>query len=166
MAIITLQGNEIHTSGNLPEKGREAPDFLLVNKDLEDKSLKDFTKKKLMVIVPSIDTPICALSTMRFNEIGERHQENIEVLVVSADLPFAMARFCGAEAVNNVIMLSTMRSQDFARDYGVLIMDGPLAGVTARAVIALDEKNQVVYTQLVSEISEEPDYETALGSLI
>ncbi len=165
MAKITLQGNEIHTNGNLPEVGSAAPDFVLVNKDLENVSLSSFPgKKKLISIVPSLDTPVCALSTKKFNDLAKEH-EDIVILVVAADLPFAMSRFCGAEGVENVIPLSIMRSKEFSSDYGVLIEDGPLAGITARALMVLDQDNSVVHTELVSEIADEPDYEAAIQAL-
>ncbi len=165
MAKITLQGNEIHTYGNLPEIGTNAPDFLLVNKDLEDVSLASFPgKKKIISIVPSIDTPVCATSTKKFNDYAQEHEDTV-ILVVAADLPFAMSRFCGAEELENVIPLSIMRSNDFSRDYGVLIEDGPLAGITARALLVLDQDNSVVHTELVGEIADEPDYDAAMNAL-
>jgi thiol peroxidase len=165
MAKITLQGNEIHTSGNLPEIGSTAPDFVLVNKDLENVTLSSFPgKKKIISIVPSLDTPVCATSTKKFNDFAKEH-EDIMILVVAADLPFAMSRFCGAEEVNNVVPLSIMRTKEFSSDYGVLIEDGPLAGITARAIIVLDQDNSVVHTELVGEIADEPDYEAAMQAL-
>ncbi|MGH1537627.1 MAG: thiol peroxidase [Gammaproteobacteria bacterium] len=165
MAKITLQGNEIHTSGNLPEIGTAAPDFVLVNKDLENISLASFPgKKKLISIVPSLDTPVCATSTKKFNDYAKEHEDTV-ILVVAADLPFAMSRFCGAEGVDNVIPLSIMRSNEFSSDYGVLIEDGPLAGITARALLVLDQDNAVVHTELVSEIAHEPDYDAAMAAL-
>jgi thiol peroxidase len=165
MAKITLQGNEIHTSGNLPEIGSTAPDFVLVNKDLENVTLSTFPgKKKIISIVPSLDTPVCATSTKKFNDFAKEH-EDIMILVVAADLPFAMSRFCGAEEVNNVVPLSIMRTKEFSSDYGVLIEDGPLAGITARAIIVLDQDNSVVHTELVGEIADEPDYEAAMQAL-
>lgn len=165
MAKITLQGNEIHTNGNLPEIGSTAPDFVLVNKDLENVSLSSFPgKKKLISIVPSLDTPVCATSTKKFNDYAKDHEDTV-ILVVAADLPFAMSRFCGAEGVENVIPLSVMRSKEFSSDYGVLIEDGPLAGITARALMVLDQDNSVVYTELVSEIADEPDYDAAMQAL-
>lgn len=165
MAKITLQGNEIHTNGNLPEVGSTAPDFVLVNKDLENVSLSSFPgKKKLISIVPSLDTPVCATSTKKFNDYAKDHEDTV-ILVVAADLPFAMSRFCGAEGVENVIPLSVMRSKDFSSDYGVLIEDGPLAGITARALMVLDQDNSVVHTELVSEIADEPDYDAAIQAL-
>ena len=165
MAKITLQGNEIHTNGNIPEIGATAPDFVLVNKDLENISLSSFPgKKKLLSIVPSLDTPVCATSTKKFNNYAKVH-EDVVILVISADLPFAMSRFCGAEGVKNVVPLSIMRSDAFSRDYGVLIEDGPLAGITARALLVLDQDNSVIHRELVSEIANEPDYDAAMQAL-
>ncbi len=165
MAIITLQGKEVHTNGELPANGSQAPDFRLTNHELEDLTLESFPgSKKLISIVPSLDTPVCATSTKRFDTAAAR-QEHAKILVVSADLPFAMHRFCDAEGLEDVVALSMMRSRDFARDYGVLIEDGPLAGITARAVVVLDEHNQVLHGELVGEISDEPDYESALAAL-
>jgi len=165
MATITLKGQEIHTSGELPAVGSRAPDFVLVDKDLEDRTLADFKgKRKLLNIVPSLDTPVCATSTKKFDEYA-KGRDDVVMLVISADLPFAQARFCGAEGVQNVVPLSMMRSRKFAKDYGVLIVDGPLAGITARAVVVLDENDRVVYTELVPEIAQEPDYDKALAAL-
>ncbi len=165
MANIALKGNPIRTSGNLPQVGTKAPDFQLAGSDLKDLSLKDFSgKRKLISIVPSLDTPVCSLSSKRFNDQVQSHPE-VLVLVVSADLPFAQKRFCSAEHATNIVPLSTFRSKDFAVDYGVLIENGPLAGFCARAVIVLDEKDQVIYTQLVQEITEEPEYDKALKAL-
>jgi len=165
MATITLQGNEIHTNADLPSIGEKAPDFVLVDKDLNNIKLGEYVgKKKLISIVPSLDTPVCATSTKKFNEyVADR--DNVVVLIVSSDLPFAMSRFCTSESVNNVIPLSMMRDRDFAKDYGVLIQDGPLAGITARAIVVLDSENDVIYSELVNEIAEEPDYDAALASL-
>ncbi len=165
MATITLQGQEIHTNGELPAVGSQAPDFQLVDTDLNDRSLKDFAgRKKLLNIVPSLDTPVCAISTRRFDEAAKGRQD-VVMLIVSADLPFAQSRFCTGENLANVVPLSMMRSRNFAKDYGVLITDGPLAGITARAVVVLDENDRVVYTELVPEIGQEPDYERALAAL-
>ena len=165
MAQTALQGNPVNLSGDLPAVGATAPDFTLVNKDLADKTLADFAgKKKLLNIVPSLDTPVCATSTKKFNAAISGKADAV-ALVISADLPFAMGRFCGAEGIENVIVLSMMRSRNFAKDYGVLIEDGPLAGITARAVVVLDADNTVLYTQLVPEITEEPDYDAALAVL-
>ena len=165
MATITLQGNACNTNGELPGIGSTAPDFTLVDAKLNDVHLADYAgKKKLLNIVPSLDTPTCATSTKKFNElVAER--DDVVVLVVSADLPFASGRFCGMEGLDNVLPLSLMRGKGFAKDYGVLITDGPLAGITARAVVVLDADNRVVYTQLVSEIADEPDYDAALAAL-
>lgn len=165
MASVTLQGTEFHTNGELPEVGSTAPDFRLVDGKLNDVQLSDYSgRKKLLNIVPSLDTPTCATSTRKFNEHAKNHADTA-ILVISADLPFAMGRFCGAEGIENVISLSIMRSRDFARDYGVLMTDGPLAGITARAVVVIDEQDKVVYTQLVPEIADEPDYDAALAAL-
>jgi thiol peroxidase len=165
MASVTLQGNECHTNGELPAVGSNAPDFHLVDGKLNDVHLSDYAgKKKLLNIVPSLDTPTCAISTRKFNEQA-RDRDDAVVLVVSADLPFAQGRFCGAEGIDTVIPLSMMRSRNFAKDYGVLITDGPLAGIAARAVVVLDENDKVIYTQLVPEIADEPDYEAALAAL-
>ena len=165
MTKITLQGNEIHTSGSLPEIGVVAPDFTLVNANLENITLATFSaKKKLLYIVPSLDTPVCALSTKKFNDYAKEH-DDVVFLIVTSDLPFAMSRFCGAEKLEHVTPLSVMRSRDFSRDYGVLIEDGPLAGIAARAVVVLDQDNSVVYTEMVGEIADEPDYDAALQAL-
>ena len=165
MATITLQGNEIHTNGELPAVGSQAPAFTLVNTDLQDVTLDTWKgKKKLLNIVPSIDTPVCATSTKKFNDFA-KDRDDVVMLVISADLPFAMGRFCGAENVDKVVPLSIMRDRHFAKDYGVLITDGPLAGITARAVVVLDENDKVVHTELVPEIAQEPDYDKALAAL-
>lgn len=165
MAVITLQGNEIHTSGSLPAVGAPAPDFTLVNKDLENVSIKNLgSNYKLISIVPSLDTPVCTVSTKKFNDIAERYPD-VDFIIISADLPFAMSRFCGIEETRNVTCLSMMRSRNFAKDYGVLLEDGPLEGITARAVLVLDTENNVAHTQLVEEIADEPDYDAALSAL-
>lgn len=165
MAKITLRGNPINSNGDLPKVGSKAPDFKLTTKELKDVSLADYKgKKKLLNIVPSLDTPVCALSTRKFNEHAKQHQDTV-ILIVSADLPFAQGRFCGNEHLDNVVPLSLMRSKKFAEDYGVLLKDGPMAGVTARAVVVLDANDKVVYTEMVPEIAQEPDYERALKAL-
>jgi thioredoxin-dependent peroxiredoxin len=165
MATITLRGNEVHTNGKLPKTGNKAPDFMLVDGDLNNVSLGTYKgKKKLLNIVPSLDTPICATSTRKFNE-SAKGRDDVVFLVISADLPFAMKRFCTAEGADNVVPLAMMRSRNFAKDYGVLIEDGPLAGITARAVVVIDENDQVVYSELVPEIAQEPDYAKALSAL-
>jgi len=166
MAKLTFKpGNEeliINTSGELPEVGTQAPDFSLVNARLEDVSLATYAgKKKVLNIVPSLDTPVCAASARAFNEKAERF-ENTTILMVSADLPFAQGRFCEAEGLKEVIPVSTFRSS-FAEDYGVQIVDSMLAGLTARAVVIIDENDKVIYTELVTEITHEPDYDEALA---
>ena len=165
MATITLQGNEIHTNGDLPAVGTQAPDFTLTTKELADVSLADYAgKKKVISIVPSLDTPVCQLSTKKFNDYAKQHADTV-ILVVAADLPFAMSRFCGDEGLENVVTLSIMRDRNFAKYYGVLIDDGPLKGITCRALLVLDENNSVISSELVSEIADEPDYDAALASL-
>ena len=165
MATITLQNNEIHTAGELPKIGSKAPDFTLTDSDLNDVGLSRWTgRKKLLSVFPSIDTPVCALSTKKFGDYAAQHDDTV-MLMISADLPFAHKRFCAAEDVDNVVTLSTMRSADFAREYGVLLEDGPLAGLTARAVFVLDENDTVMHSELVGEIGQEPDYDTALKAL-
>ena len=165
MATVTLHGNEIHTNGDVPVAGQVAPDFTLVDSELNNVSLDSYSgKKKLLNIVPSLDTPTCAMSTKKFNDLA-KSKEGVVFLMISADLPFAMSRFCKAEGTDNVIPLAMMRSRTFAKDYGVLIEDGPLAGITARAVVVLAEDNKVLHSQLVTEIAEEPDYEQALSVL-
>lgn len=163
--MVTLAGNPITVNGAFPKIGASAPDFSLVNKDLKDVSLKDFAgKKKVISIVPSLDTPVCAKSTRVFNEKAAAMPDTV-VLVVSADLPFAMGRFCSTEGLANVVTLSTMRGGEFKRNYGVDITSGPLAGVTARAVLVLDENDVVRHAELVPEIKQEPDYGAALAAL-
>src|SRR3569623_2043307 len=165
MATVTLKGNAIHTNGELPAVGSAAPDFHLVDKDLKDVRLVDFKgKKKLLNIVPSLDTSVCATSTRKFNEYVKGRKDLAE-LVISSDLPFAQGRYCSSEGLDNDNTLTKMRSRNFAKDYGVLIEDGPLAGITARAVVARDENDRVVYTELVPEIAQEPNYDKALAAL-
>ena len=164
MAQVTLKGNPIHTNGELPAVGARAPEFKLTTGDLADVGLADFKgKKKILNIVPSLDTSVCATSTRKFNEAAGK-LANTVVLVVSADLPFASKRFCTTEGLQNVIPLSLMRGKAFAKDYGILIQDGPLAGICARAVVVVDEYDKVVYRQLVPEIGQEPDYDKALAA--
>ena len=165
MAKITLHDNASNTNGELPAVGSQAPDFSLVDGELNDVRLSNYAgKKKLLNIVPSLDTPVCATSTKQFNE-SAAGRDDVVMLVISADLPFAQGRFCTAESVDKVVPLSMMRSRNFAKDYGVLITDGPLAGITARAIVVLDENDKVVYTELVPEIAQEPDYDAALAAL-
>lgn len=165
MATVTLGGNPVNVSGNFPKKGDTAPDFTLSAKDLKDVGLKDFAgKRKVLNIVPSLDTPVCAKSTKTFNEQAGGKPDTV-VLVISTDLPFAANRFCSTEGVQNVVTLSTVRNRDFHTKYGVDIADGPLKGLTARGVVVLDENNKVLHSQLVPEIKNEPDYEAALAAL-
>ena len=164
MAQVTFQGSPISTNGNLPAIGQVAPDFTLVAADLPEKSLADFAgKRKVLNIFPSIDTGVCAQSVRTFNKRASS-LDNTVVLCISADLPFAQARFCGAEGLENVVTLSTFRSS-FSNDYGVTLTESPLRGLTARAVVVLNEQNQVLHAELVSEIANEPDYEAALAVL-
>lgn len=165
MARITMKGDPVNTSGDLPKPGDKAPDFRLTTQELQDVTLADFKgKKKLISIFPSIDTSVCALSTKKFNDHARGH-DDVVMLMVAADLPFALARFCGQEGLDNVKPLSMMRDRSFAEDYGVLITDGPLAGITARAVLVLDEDDVVRHAELVPEIGQEPDYDAALKAL-
>jgi thiol peroxidase len=165
MSSVTLGGNPINVAGNFPKSGDAAADFSLTGKDLKEVSLKDFAgKRKVLNIVPSLDTPVCQTSTRKFNEKAGS-LANTVVLVVSGDLPFAMKRFCEAEGLNNVVTLSSFRGRDFHAKYGVDITDGPLEGLTARAVVVVDENNKVTYSQLVPEIKNEPDYDAALAAL-
>ena len=165
MTTVTLKGNPVTLNGTFPSVGQTAPDFSLVAKDLKDVGLKDFAgKRKVLNIVPSLDTAVCATSARKFNEAASK-LNNTAVLVISADLPFAMSRFCVAEGLENVTTLSLMRGREFMRNYGVEIANTGLAGVAARAVIVLDESNKVIYTELVPEITIEPNYDAALSAL-
>ena len=164
MATIKFQGNPLHTYGDLPAVGSKAPDFKLVNGKLADVSLATYQgKNKVLNIVPSLDTPTCAMSTRKFNEKASK-LANTVVLVISADLPFAQCRFCETEGLKDVIPLSTFRAS-FADDYGVKLTDTFLAGLTARAIVIIDADDTVIYTQLVEELANEPDYDSALASL-
>ena len=167
MANITLKGNPIHTIGELPAVGAKAPDLRgLVTGDLQDVTLATYKgKRKILNIVPSLDTAVCATSTRKFNEKAGNLPETV-VLVISSDLPFASKRFCTTEGLTNVVPLSLMRSREFGKDYGVLLTDGPLAGITARAVVVLDADDKVVHRELVPEIAQEPDYDAALKALV
>lgn len=166
MANITLKQNPIHTNGNLPHLRLKAPDFLLVDSQLHNRSLKDYgAKRKLLSIVPSLDTPVCLNSTKKFNDWMKAHPEII-ALVISADLPFAQKRMCSQEHIANITPLSMMRNQEFAKAYGILIEDGPLAGICARAIVVLSEDNHVLYTELIPEVTQEPDYDLAFEVLL
>lgn len=162
---VTLGGNPVQVAGNFPQKGQPAPIFSLVGTDLADVTLKKFSgKRKVLNIFPSIDTPTCATSVRKFNKAASE-LNNTVVLCISADLPFAQKRFCGAEGLENVITLSTMRGHEFLQAYGVALTSGPLTGVSARAVVVLNENNTVIHSELVSEIKNEPDYDAALKVL-
>lgn len=165
MASITLGGNPIHTSGELPKVGSQAPDFKLVKNDLSIATLADFKGSKLVLnIFPSIDTGTCATSVRKFNETASQ-LENTKVLCISRDLPFAQKRFCGAEGLENVINLSDFKSGSFGKDYGLEITDGVLAGLHSRVVLVVDENGTVTYTQQVPEIADEPNYDAAIAAL-
>jgi thiol peroxidase len=165
MAEITLRGTTIHTCGTLPAVGALAPDFVLTKTDLADVSLKDFAGKKIVLnIFPSIDTPVCATAVRTFNAEAAK-LANTAVLCVSVDLPFALSRFCGAEGLEQVIPATELRRRKFGEDYGVRIVDGPLAGLFSRAVVVIDAKGTVIYTEQVPEIGQEPDYAAALKAL-
>lgn len=165
MSNVTLGGNAIEVTGKFPQPGETAPDLTLTTQELQDVGLDHYVgKRKILNIIPSIDTGVCAQSTRKFNEEAGK-LDNTVVLIVSADLPFAAGRFCGAEGLKNVVPLSSFRNYSFQNDYGVAIQTGPLAGLTARAVVVLDEDNKVLHSELVSEIKNEPDYEAALKVL-
>ncbi|WP_026352841.1 thiol peroxidase [Solimonas variicoloris] len=165
MATVTMRGNPVHTNGELPAVGSTAPGFKLVGVDLKDVTPASYAgKRKILNIFPSIDTPTCAMSVRQFNQRAAGLVDTV-VLCISADLPFAQKRFCGAEGIANVVTLSMMRDRHFAKDYGVLLEDGPLAGLTARAVVVLDADDRVLHAELVAEIANEPNYEAALKAL-
>jgi thiol peroxidase len=165
MSTVTLGGNAVEVAGSLPQKGQHAPAFTLVGADLADVPLAKFAgRRKILNIFPSLDTPTCAMSVRRFNEAAGA-RPNAVVLCISADLPFAQSRFCGAEGLKNVVTLSTLRGREFLETYGVAIKTGPLAGLAARAVVVLDEDDAVLHSQLVAEIKDEPDYDAALAAL-
>lgn len=164
MATVTLKGNPIHTTGELPKVGEAAPDFSLVKNDLGEITLKELKGKTVILnIFPSIDTPVCATSTRRFNQELD-NLENTVVLCVSQDLPFASKRFCGSEGLEKVLPASAFRSE-FGNSYGVSLQDGPLKGLFARAILVVDPEGKVKYTELVPEIGQEPNYEAAIASV-
>ena len=164
-STVTLGGKPFQVGGIFPERGQTAPAFTLVGKDLANVSLSSFAgQRKVLNIFPSIDTPTCATSVRKFNEKASG-LNNTVVLCVSADLPFAQARFCGAEGLDRVVTLSTMRGREFLEAYGVALSDGPLAGLAARAEVVLDGDDKVLHSELVAEIKDEPDYDAALKSL-
>lgn len=165
MAQVTLKGNPVKVEGELPKVGAKAADFTLTAGDLSDATLATFAgKRKVLNIFPSVDTPTCATSVRKFNAQANDVQNTV-VLCISTDLPFAQARFCGSEGLENVKNLSDFRDSDFAVDYGVAIADGPLKGLTARAVVVLDENDNVLHSELVEEIAQEPNYDAALAVL-
>ncbi|HKM27388.1 MAG TPA: thiol peroxidase [Thiopseudomonas sp.] len=165
MTTVTFKGTPVRIDGHFPQKDEQAPAFSLVSNTLDEVSLSSLSGlRKVINIFPSIDTPTCATSVRKFNEKASA-LKNARVLCISADLPFAQARFCGAEGLERVLMLSTMRDPDFFQDYGVDIAEGPLAGLGARAVIVLDENDKVLYSELVSELGNEPNYDNALAVL-
>lgn len=165
MATITLKGNEIHTSGTLPSVGEKLSDFELVAVDLSTKTLADYSGNKLILnIYPSVDTGTCAASTRKFNELASS-LENTKVVCISRDLPFAQSRFCGAEGLENVVMLSDFKTGKFGTDNGLQITDGVLAGLNSRCIIVIDENGTIIHTQQVTETVDEPDYDAALAAL-
>lgn len=162
---VTLAGNPVSVAGDLPAVGQQAPAFSLVAKDLADVTLANFAgKRKVLNIFPSIDTPTCATSVRKFNQTASSLADTV-VLCISADLPFAQARFCGAEGLENVVMLSTLRGREFMEAYGVAISSGPLVGLATRAVVVLDKEDKVLHVELVPEIADEPQYDKALTAL-
>lgn len=165
MATITFKGQPVQTLGELPQPGTSAPDFLLTTGDLQDVTLATYgDKKKVLNIVPSLDTGICAASARKFDkEIAKR--ENVVCLTISMDLPFASTRFCKTEGVANIVTLSQLRDRSFGKDYQCEMVNGPMAGLLSRGVVVLDETNTVLYTEQVPEIAQEPDYKTALSYL-
>ena len=165
MAKITLKGNEVNTNSDIVSQGSDAPDFILVNSNLQDVNLSSFDgKNKILSIVPSLDTPVCQKSTLVFNEKVAGLEDTV-MLIVSSDLPFAMKRFCTNESLDNVMPVSMMRSRNFAKDYGVLLVDGPLSGITTRAIVTISKDNKVLHSELVTEIADEPNYQAALDSI-
>ena len=165
MSQVTLGGNPINVNGKFPQKGDTAPAFSLVAKDLSDATLATFAgKRKILNIFPSVDTPTCATSVRKFNEQASA-LNNTVVLCISADLPFAQARFCGAEGLDKVVNLSTLRGVSFLQDYGVAFSSGPLVGLAARAIVVLDEHDKVLHSELVAEVADEPNYAAALAVL-
>lgn len=166
MATITLGGNETQTIGNLPEVGSEAPDFLLVSKDMKEVSLASYHGQRVILnIYPSIDTGVCAMSTVKFNQEASK-LENARIVCVSRDLPFALNRYCQAEGIDNLDNLTNFRDGgEFGKNYGVEIVDGAFKGLNARAIVVVDENAKVIYTELVPEVGQEPNYEKALAAL-
>ena len=165
METIYLKGNPCHTYGNIPVVGEKAPCFTLVDKDLKEVHCMDYRDKRVVLnVFPSVDTDVCAASVRRFNKEAAAMKDTV-VICVSMDLPFALSRFCAANGIENVVVTSAFRSPMFGQKYGLQLVDGPLAGLLARAVLVLDEEDKVLYSQLVNEITMEPDYEAALAAL-
>ena len=165
MSTVKLRGTPVRVEGNFPQAGAKAPDFQLTNSALADVSLKDFAgKRKVLNIVPSLDTPTCATSTRKFNELASK-LPNTAILAVSADLPFAAKRFCSIEGLQNVDHLSSFRHPEFMTAWGVKLAEGPMAGLTTRAVVVLDENDAVVHSEMVAEIANEPNYDAVLKAL-
>jgi thioredoxin-dependent peroxiredoxin len=165
MAKTAFKGNPVNTSGNLPSKGSKAPEFSLVKSDLGTLTLSELKGKKLILnIFPSLDTSVCATSVRKFNQLAAG-KENAKVLAISKDLPFAHGRFCTTEGINNVVTLSGFRDDKFGKKYGVLMKDGPLAGLYARSIVVIDEAGKVIHTQLVPDITQEPDYDSAMKAI-
>lgn len=166
MAKISFKGNNVNTSGDLPKSGTEAPGFTLVKSDLSEITLSELKGKNIILnIFPSLDTSVCAASVRKFNKEAAS-LVNTVILAISADLPFASGRFCTTEGIENVIPASVFRSPEFAKDYGVLMIDGPLKGLLARSVVVIDPQGKVKYTELVSEVTEEPNYKEAINSIV
>ncbi len=165
MVQITFEGKPVHTNGHLPANQAKAPDFRLVDKDLKDHTLQEFRgKRKLLATVPSLDTGVCSTMTKHINDFAKKHPQTT-ILVISTDLPFAQSRFCEHAGVHNVLTLSMMRDKEFGKAYGILMLDGPLAGILARSILVLDEKDHVIYSELVPEITQEPNYKKAFEAL-
>lgn len=166
MATTKFQGNEIKLSGDLPQIGSKAPDFTLVKNDLSEAKLADYKGKNLILnIFPSLDTGVCAASVRKFNQEATK-LANTVILAVSADLPFASGRFCSTEGIENVIPASVFRNAEFAKNYGILMVDGPLKGLLARAVVVINPEGNISYIELVPEITQEPNYQTAINSIV
>jgi thioredoxin-dependent peroxiredoxin len=165
MAKITLRGNPVNTSGNLPVKGCIAPDFSLVKSDLSSLRLSELKGKKVILnISPSLDTSVCATAVRKFNQLATM-KSNVVVLAITKDLPFAQGRFCSTEGITNVVALSGFRDTAFGKAYGIDLIDGPMAGLYARSIVVIDESGHVVYNELVPETTQEPDYDSALKAL-
>lgn len=164
MSNVNFKGNPVEVAGNFLKKGDKAKSFTLVDEALSEVSLDDFKGYKILSTVPSLDTDVCLISTKKFNEEAKKNKD-LSILVISKDLPFAQKRVCGKESIKDVKILSCFRNENFCKDYGIFLNSGPLKGLCARSVIVLDKDNTVIYSELVSEITQEPDYEAALRSI-